>query len=229
MVDYPYEIITPPASLPLNLATFKEHLKIEGLNLESDDYLTLLLQAVTAYAERYTHRTFINTTFMTYRDYFVRFISHKLQALELRRSKLQSIDFIRYYKDDSLETVDSTLYYFTKSNDYSLVLPKRNETWPSNIDNRLQAIQIQFIAGLAANATAFATLYPDLQIALLNHATKVYENRGDCDPCNTISLENLITRALPDTAKIIYELHMIKNITGMSQISYNSYYHYGYL
>lgn len=196
-LDFVYEITEAPANLALDLNQLKDHLKIVCHDDSQDQYLTLLVKTVTNYAQNYTRRTFLNTKFITYRDCFC------CDCIELRRAKLQSIENIKYLKSDILITVDSNIYYFIKSNDFSSVVLKDGESWPIDADDILQAVQINFTAGYG---TSSDDIPDDLQLALLNHVTAIYENRGDCDEASIISL-------LPNTSKMIYDFYKILSIT----------------
>lgn len=210
--NYSYSIIIPPATLPVDLNLFKTHLKLTCENLENDAYLNFLLRAATNFAERYTRRTFINTGFRTYRNYFG-------ECFEIRRSKLQSVTSIKYYKNSSLIEVDNDLYYFTDSTDYSHILLKHDQKWPTDIDIRSQAIQIDFVAGYGETLKDFPEWLKDIELAIMLHATALYENRGDCD-------EASIMYNLPNGAKEIYNLIKIHSINGLSSCHQDCY---GYL
>jgi len=210
--NYSYHIITPPATLPVDLNLFKTHLKLTCENLENDNYLNFLLQSATNFAEKYTRRTFINTGFRTYRNYFE-------ECFEIRRSKLQSVTSIKYYKNSSLIEANSDLYYFTDSNDYSRILLKHNQKWPTEIDIRSQAIQIDFIAGYGETLKDFPEWLRDIELAIMLHATALYENRGDCDVASVL-------HNLPNAAKEIYDLIKIQTINGLSSCHQD---YYGYL
>ncbi len=188
---YTYIIIVPPASLPLTVAEVREHLKLNA-DEPSDEYLEGLIAAVRDFFEEYTTKILINTTFRTFRDYWC-------NKFELRKSKFQSLEAFKYFKDDSLVDVDSSLYYITASNLYSLIVLKDEKNWPTDEDKRLQAIQIDFKAGFGADAS----LIPQaIKTALLNHVAYLNENKGDCDLTN-------VTKAIPNTSKLIYDMWKI--------------------
>lgn len=204
---YTYEVITPPDFLAVPLATFKEHSKASS---DSDSLLTLYLQAATKYAEQITRRDFVNRTYKTFRDFFPGTEVFNLDSLansgnvgfELRRSKLQSVTSVKYLKAGILTTVDPTVFYNTFENDYSKVLTLDNQVWPTDADDRLQSIEIEFIAGFGADDT----FVPDcLQEAIMLHATKMLENKGDCD-------DSGIENSVPGIAKSIYLQNRIENL-----------------
>lgn len=205
---FTYEVITQPASLPVFLTTFKEHAKTNGS--VSDTLLNLYLQAATKYAEQLTRRDFINRTYKTFRDDFPGTQVFNLNSLansgnvgfEIRRSKLQSVTSVKYLKDDVLTTIASSVFYNTLENDYSKILTRDNQVWPTDADNRLQAIQIEFVAGFGADDT----FVPDcIKEAIMLHATQMLQNKGDCDDLNVLD-------TVPAAAKVIYLQNRIENL-----------------
>ena len=198
---YNYHVVTPPAELPVTLAEVKEHLKLDPGDTTQDDYLTFLITSITKYAEKYTKRTFINTKFRTYRDIFTDYI-------KLRRGKLQTIDLFEYLVDDIYTTVSTDLFYVTDETAFSRIVRKANEEYPTNIDDQMQAIKIEFTAGYG---TTEADVPADLRLALLEHIAKSYENRGDCDA--DISTD-VIEAFLPQEVRGIYEMYRIQDLVG---------------
>lgn len=205
---FTYEVTVSPAGLAVPLATFKLHAKPSAST--SDALLTLYLESAIKYAEQLTRRDFINRTYKTFRDIFPGSRVFDLYSLtntgnvgfELRRSKLQSISSVKYLVNDVLTTVATSVYYNTFENDYSKVLTKPDQTWPTDADNRLQSIEITFVAGFGATDADV----PDcLQQAIMLHATQMLENRGDCDDLN-------VKDTIPAAAKIIYLQNRIENL-----------------
>lgn len=207
-IAYTYQVTEPPAVLAVPLATFKEHSKV-SLSV-SDLLLTLYLESAIKYAEQITRRDFIERTYKTFRDFFPGTEVFNLNSLanngnvgfELRRSRLQSVTSVKYLKSGVLTTVDSTIFYNTLEDDYSKVLTLDNKVWPTDADNRLQAIEIEFIAGFGVDDT----FVPDcLQEAIMLHATKMLENKGDCDDSD-------VKNSVPAIAKSIYLQNRIENL-----------------
>lgn len=195
---YTYEVTVNPTTTAITPAEVRAHAHINIDPSITDEYITLIIKAATAFAEKYTKRTFINTTFKTYRDYFS-------DCIELRRSKFQSLVSFKYFVHDLLFDVDTNLYYVTHEKDYSKIILHEDETYPTDIENKVQAIEIEFVAGYGTSGSAFPSDAEDLKIALLNHVTYLFENKGDCD---LTSMEN-IEDAMPNTTRLIYQQHRI--------------------
>lgn len=203
MAAYSYIVLEEAANLAVSLTTVKTWLKLDTANSPSDPELTLLIRAATEYAEAFTKRTFINTKFRTYRDFFQ-------CCIELRRSKLREINSYQYSKDDTFIDVDSSLYYSTDEKDFSRIMLKEDKSYPTDIDNRLQAVRIDFTAGYGLNETDI----PDsLRVALLKHIGAYNENAGDCDDDLVKSGANfLMTTAVPAASLDIYKKYRIADI-----------------
>lgn len=202
---FTYNVTTPPANLPVSLATLKSYLKITGT--AEDDILTMFIEAARDFAEAYTKRILINTTFTTYRDDFG-------DDLTLRRSKLQSLTSFEYLLNGSYTAVDSSLYGVTNDDDYSSIYRKDDQSFPDLDANIPNAIKIVFVAGYGATDSSIPS---SLKLALLAHIAFMYANRGDCSgDCSGNS-----ANSLPASVRNMYNKYRIINI-GSPDRSYPS-------
>ena len=211
---FTYKVTVPPANLAVSLDTFKLHIK--ATSLENDTLLTLYLQAAITYCEQFTRRDLITRTYETFRDVFPGFRGYEPPfvnaaittgniGFEIRRSPLQSIEKIEYLVSAVLTLVDDTIYYNTVETDYSEVLTLEGNSWPTDSDNRLQAIKITFKTGFGDDETDI----PDqFQEAIMAHAAQMWANRGDCD----ISSSADVKAAVPPASRIIYMQNRIENL-----------------
>lgn len=193
MIYSSYQVITPPATIPVTLDLVKIHLKLDASDTSQDPYLTLLIESATLSAECYMRRILINTKFRTFRDRFC-------INTDLRKSKLQSLDLYEYVVDGSYITVPVDLYYITDEHDYSQILLRDNESYPTNIDNQRQSVKIEFTAGYG---TSEDDIPADIKIALVNHIALIYEDRGDCNTTN-----------IPAESKRTYDKYRILDLIG---------------
>ncbi len=149
---------------PLTLDMMKEFLKIE--NTDSDDLLTSMIEAATSWAEKYTARDFRAKTWELYLDCFS-------ARIEVKRDPVESIDSVEHIVNDVFETVDASIYYLKSLTQKSEILLKSGEDWPSDTDEREQAILVTF--------TTAGYDCPDLIInALQRLVAYMFANRGDC-------------------------------------------------
>lgn len=160
-----YILITPANIEPITLDEVKQRLRLVG-NSDFDSELTRLITVAREMCERITGRDLINKTYKGFLDYYC-------NQVELTKSKLQSISSIKYYLDNVLTTVSSTKYYFTNSTDYATLVFTEDFT----ADNRLQAIEIEFIAGYGSTASIVPV---SLKEAMLSFIDWLFNNSGDC-------------------------------------------------
>jgi uncharacterized phiE125 gp8 family phage protein len=196
---YPYIIIANPVNLAVSLEKVKEQLRLDPSDSSQDDYLTLLIRAATRIAEAYTRRTFINTTFRTYRDFFE-------NCTKLRRSRFHSLEAYKYSVNGSLIDIDTDLFYVTIETGYSKIVLKDDKEYPEDIDDKLDSILIDFVAGYGTDS---ANIPPDLVLGLLNHIAMLYENRGDCDEN---MCDQFLEKNLPSATRLIYAQNRLMDL-----------------
>lgn len=168
-------ILTVPAVSPaIDLESIKDHIRsIQGFD-DYDSQLLSLIKVVTQYGEKVTGRDFINKTYQGFLDCFP---ACEWQSIQIRKSRLQSVSSIQYYKNGVLTTFDASKYYFTESEEFSTIQLVDGETWPTDIDKRKQAVIITFVAGYGDDSCDIPAL---LRQAMLSHLTVLFENSGDC-------------------------------------------------
>lgn len=185
-LDYP--LVTGTSTLVVSLAEAKEELKIDTSDTSQDNVITRLIYTATNYFELVTGRDLINKTYKCYLNSFPNVgygyapITYggygNCNQIRILKSKLQSITSIKYYSNGVLVTWDAANYYITDENDYAAIYLTDGSNWPSDVDNRMQAIVITFVAGYGIDATFVPY---DIKQALLQYIVYLYENRGDCD------------------------------------------------
>lgn len=150
---------------PVLLNDVKSYLKNPP---SSDDTLIqILIDGCIEYGESYTRRDFrINTWQLLIDDFKDRIL--------LRRNPINTILSVKYLVNDILLTVPISIYYLKKGVQSSEILLKKNQSWPTDLDEIEHGIEIIFTT----------TAYRDLNIikdALYRHIAHLYTNRGDCD------------------------------------------------
>lgn len=185
-----YLLVTGTSTLAVSLTNVKEWLKIPSSLSVDNNLITALILAATSYFEKITGRDLITKTYKCYLDNFPRINSISFYSgvsniipqfqdngIYLKKSPLQSITSIQYYKDGVLTTWDSSNYYTTVSSDYSAIYLVDGKEFPQDVDIRKQAIIITFTAGFGSSDTNVPV---DIQQALLRFISFLYDNRGDC-------------------------------------------------
>ena len=99
---------------------------------------------------------------------------------------MQSITSIKFLIDGSLTTFDSSNYYITDKQEYATINLdiENNKTWPTDVDNRKQAVEIVFTAGYGSNP---CDVPANLKRAMLAHVNILNRNLGDCKDETAIS------------------------------------------
>lgn len=195
-VYYQYIVTQKPESLAVTLSYVKEQLRLPEMNKLEDPLLASYIKSAMKTAEKYTGRILITTTFNTFRDCFD-------YPIVIRKSPLQEVISMKYYTDGVLTTLDPSNYYATQSNDYSKIFFTQTAQIP-NVDLRAQSIVINFTAGYGDD---FRAIPDDIQLAIVNHVTKIYSSRGDCGCDDAQALS-----ALPVQSKLTYNQYKIYNI-----------------
>lgn len=186
-----YILVTGPgATLPVSLSDVKTWLKIPNSLTVDDNLITALIKSSAGIFEKITGRDLINKTYRTSLDSFpcVDGLSYYSgvsslapqyhdNGIIIRKSKLQSITSIQYYKDGVLTTWASSNYYITDLPDYSAIYLVADKEFPNDVDVRKQAVVITFVAGYGSSD---ASVPEDVKQALLQFIAYLYENRGDC-------------------------------------------------
>lgn len=176
-----YILLTPAVSSPISLDDIKEHIKsIQGFD-DYDSQLLGLIKVVTEYGEKITGRDFINKT---YKGFLNCFPNCAWKSIQIRKSKLQSITSIEYYKDGVLTTFDPSKYYFTECDNFSTIELVDGESWPSDVDRRKQAIVITFVSGYGEDSCDVPNT---LRQAMLSQLTVLFKNAGDCGDADSNS------------------------------------------
>lgn len=195
--NYLYEIIVPPAVYPIELAELKIQIKIDWDNETHDAWLTdFIIAPVVQYAENITNLSFITRTFKTTRDCFDALIN-------LEKAPFDSLLTYKYLNtSETLIDVPADGYYVVKKS-YGKVLLTPNKNYPTDLTEKLNGIELTFKSGYGDSK---ADVPPDLKLAMLQHATFLYQNRGDC--CS-------IEQACPSASMSIYKKYRISDFSGV--------------
>lgn len=191
--------LAPTAS---DLGTF---LKLsEAMKLKQANALEDSIKAAILFAEKNTRREITKKTFELKRDCFGRC------GFEIRRAPLIEIVSLQYIdSNETLQTVDPATYYVYESNEFSSVLLAPNESWPTDLSLRKQSVICTFRAGYGCpegvTEDCGCDIPNDLVMAILAHASALYNNRGDCDCSNSMS----VAKFLPPQSKSAYAQYRI--------------------
>ena len=195
-----YILKSDPDVFPVSLCDAREYLKVADTS--QDGLISQLIAAATLYGEKLTRRDFIQKQYSTFREP-CDFLN--LECIELRRSQLALIDRFEYRKDGVLTPVDPLIFYTTKEADFSRICLVDGEFWPSDVDDRFQAIEIDFTAGFSGESDGIPA---DIKTAIMAHVAMLYENRGDCGSGGDKGL----FASIPAQSATIYKAYKIHDI-----------------
>ena len=159
-----YELVASGAP-PIDLTETKLILKVDDAT--DDVLIQTLIDAAIEYGEKHTGRSFRIQTFKLHLDIFEARVC-------LRKSPVDVITSVTHLVSDSPVTVASTVYYLKKGPQYSTMLLSSGESWPTDTDEREQAIVVNF-------ATNPVNCGNSVIIGLYRWITYAYTNRGDWD------------------------------------------------
>lgn len=173
------EVIEGPYGEPVTLAEAKAHLRVD--DTDSDDYISALITAAREHAEEFCQRSFVQRRYRLTLDCFP---TYRESVLHLPMGPVQSVDHIKYYDTDgALVTWGASNYIVDTSRVPARVTPIVDETWPSDVENRIAAVQIQYLAGYAADSGSpsdYAANVPKaVKQGILFHIGHLFENRQD--------------------------------------------------
>lgn len=148
------KVLTPPAFLPVSLAEAQAWCRVIPANATTEEnaVLTLLLGAMTDYAENLTGRAFARRTlrlslsgwpWLETRGYYGHGIALP-QAPLLELSSVQYRDL-----DGELQTLGTELYAVYEDAEPALIVPAWQEVWPA-VRPVLDGVQVTYVAGYAA-------------------------------------------------------------------------------
>ena len=164
----------PPAiarNRPIDIADLKSHLKLDYYDETQENYINLLIDAAVDSAERFTGRSFINQKWKTLRDF-------PLEFIELRRGTNAVVNSFKYKNTLSILTdVPTDVYYVKVSDPYSMIILKDTMSFPSDVIEEQNCIEIEFTAGYGTTKDTVPAL---LRLLLCQHVTWMYENKGNC-------------------------------------------------
>lgn len=173
------ELITPPATEPVDVTLFVEHSRLDDVTAETatvDAYIA----AARQWAEGFLGKQLITATYELYLDNF----PPAARPIEIPRPPLQSIESIIYTDEDgNPQTLAANLYDVDdKGDNPGRVQPIEDETWPDTA-RVFNAVTIQFIAGYGLTGTDVPDVFNQ---AILMHAAHFYEHRESASDDKTI-------------------------------------------
>lgn len=202
-----YNIIIPHTGLIVSLELVKKQLNIDITNTDDDELLTLYINTAHEIIENFTRRDYLLRTYATFRDRwdYVGFCAYHptfdSKNFLLTKSEITAFSTLEYLKDNLLVTVDPSVYYTSKDEDYMRILLRPNHLWPVDKDHILGSIKMTFVCGI----DPVPAMIQNVAMMLVTYS---YANRGDCGDCGA-GMASLI-QADPQIATILKQNRILR-------------------
>lgn len=168
-----YSLTTKGAD-PVGLSDMKTYMKLDACS--DDNLIEGMIGAATEWGEKYTGREFTVNIWKLEIDCFE-------ARIEVRRSPVDTIDKVSHLVNALPVTVPSSVYYLKKGTFISEILLNDGQDWPTDTDEREQAIIIDF-------TTEQFRCGDSINNAIMRHVSFWYKNRGDCSGCDEAASES---------------------------------------
>lgn len=163
---YRTTVQTAPAAEPITTAEAKTHLRVD--HSHDDTYIGERITGARKFIENNTRRTLVNTTYKLFMDEFP-------DEVLLPHGNLQSVTHVKYYDTDGVQqTLSTSLYQVDTASLPGRVVPAVDESWPDIQVGKVNAIEIQYVAGFGA---AGSNVPQDLRDAVMMMVAHRYEYR----------------------------------------------------
>ncbi|WP_324730980.1 head-tail connector protein [Pseudomonas paeninsulae] len=181
------QLITGPATLPVDIVLARDHLRIDGE--EQDAAITQLIKVATAHAQQLTGRALITQRWRLVLDGFPR------HALRLPLPPLQSVESITYLDVDGAEqTLDPAVYSVNPTGLVGQITPAYGQAWPATRAEAM-AVAVEFTCGYTA-------VPDDIQAAMLLLI-------GSLDQYHEDVITGTIATQLPYGARVLLSPYVI--------------------
>jgi hypothetical protein len=193
--------VTTYASVPLiTLSDAKAFLRVD--HSDEDDLIELFVDACTRDIENYLKRSLITQTLKLTLDSFESYAEDEIDAYgdgvhDMPYTAVFRNDYINLPRPPALTVTSLTTYdkdnnsaVFASSN-YQLDIPNArlylNEgaVWPTSLRSK-NAIEVVYTAGYGGSASDVPS---PIRRAAYNHLRKVYNERGECELCESTKHE----------------------------------------
>lgn len=141
-------LTTAPAVEPVSTAEAKTHMRVTAS--DEDTYIGTLIEAARIDSELVQHRQFITATYTLTLDRFP-----AGDYIDLPRPPLQSVTSVKYYDSSGTQqTFSSSNYTVDTSAAPGRIYVDWDTGWPSDVDDRRNAVEIIYKAGYGDAATS---------------------------------------------------------------------------
>lgn len=161
-------LVTDSAVEPVTVTEIRNHLRLTD-TLE-DSLIDALIVSARKVVEQITRRALINQTWRLYLDDF----PHQAH-IDLPFPPLASVSSVKYYDQDGvLQTLDASIYQTDNRSAPGKIVLTESGAWPSTELDKVNAVEVEFIAGYGASGAAVPN---PIRLAIIHLASHWFENR----------------------------------------------------
>jgi uncharacterized phiE125 gp8 family phage protein len=173
-----------PEEEPVTLAEAKAFLRVT--ESDEDALITSAIKVGRSEVEKYIGQTVLTTSYTYLLDEFP-----PLDVLTVPRGPINSVTSIKYIDPDGVsQTLSTDVYDVDTRRRAGRIGLKAGQCWPATKGNTLNAVEIEFTAGMGDEAAA---IDEDIKTAIKLVAARVFENReGDNDSFLPFSAKSLL-------------------------------------
>jgi len=140
------KLITPPATEPVDLATVKNHLRVDSA--DDDALITALITAAREYCEDFQNRSYITQSWEMWLDSWP-----DKDYITIPLPPLQSVSSIKYYSTDDTEyTFDVANYFVDTKSELGRVALAYGKSWSTETLRLRNAVVVEFTSGYGNTA-----------------------------------------------------------------------------
>lgn len=176
-----YELVSFGSSPVVSLDDMKTFLKITNTSTSEETLINTLIDSATEWGEKYTGRDFRANQWRLLLDSFSDVATERI---ELKRDPVDVVDSVTHLVDAAPVTVTNTDYYLKKLTQSSEILLFDDKQWPTDTDDREQAIEVTF------TTKAYRRCLNEIINAIKLHVANLYNNRGDCPDSDSAALNS---------------------------------------
>ena len=158
------EKTTAATGYPVAVSDVKTHCRIVGS--AEDTYIQSLIRTAEEYAESYTGRALLTSTFKLYLDQFP-------SVIAVPKSPMVSLTSVKYIDTDGVEQTLAGSEYKLHKLERPFIVEAYGKSWPSTRED-MQAVTVEFTAGYG---DAASDIPEGFRHALLFHVAHLFENR----------------------------------------------------
>ena len=211
-------VTTEPTTEPVSLQEVKQYLRVEDSTDER--VIRPFIKAARMFAEQHTGRALISQTFTMFVDAYDDmsdplwegtktgpYLNYYKNYIQLPNPPVTSVTSVSTFNDEDTETtMAASRYYVDNVREPARVVLRQGETFPTAL-RVANAIKVVYVAGYA---NAHSVPEP-IRMALLQHISFLYEQRGD-------NMDYLNTKSIPPMIKALLQPYVIIGGMGSSSL-----------